>query len=246
MTDHTRPILCIIPGWGGTQETWKKFATLAAGDFDVHCIELPCFGGVACPQSVWGVEQYAEYVNLQLKEIRKQSDNKKIILLGHSFGGQVAVSVASTHPDACDELVLIAAAAIRPRRVIKRAVFSACVKIAKALLRNSINNTKISDIKKKIYNALFSPDYMETSGIEREIFKKVIREDMRHVLSKIVQHTLVFWGRHDSYTPLRHGKMIARLLPEAELVIFRDGRHGLHHTHSADILSKLKARYTTE
>ncbi len=245
MVEHARPILCIVPGWGGTKETWKAFIASTKENFDVHCIELPCFGGVACPQSVWGVEQYAEYVNLQLKDIKKESGDKKIILLGHSFGGQVATYTASTHPESFDELVLIAAAVVRPRRIIKRAIFRTCVKIAKTVLRTNKNNTKASEIKKKMYNAIFSPDYVQTTGIEREIFRKVIREDMRHALPKIVKNTLVFWGKYDTYTPLRHGKLIAKKLPNAELIIFKNGKHGLHHTHTTDILKTLKERYTT-
>ncbi len=246
MAEQTRPILCIIPGWGGTKETWKEFIAQASNYFEVHCIELPGFGGVASPQKVWGIEQYAEYVHVKLDEIKKEAGNKKIILLGHSFGGQIATYVASKHPDSFDELVLIAAAVIRPRRTIKRAIFRTCIKIAKTVLRTDRNNTKASEIKKKMYNAIFSPDYTETSGVIREIFRKVIREDMRHTLPLINKKTLVFWGRHDTYTPLRHGKIIAKRLPHAELVVFKNGKHGLHHTHTEDILNTLKERYTTD
>lgn len=245
MSESSHPILCIVPGWGGTKETWKEFTTHAEEYFDVHCIELPCFGGVDCPQTVWGIEQYAEYVHLKLQEIQKESGDRKLILLGHSFGGQVATYVAEKHPDSFDELVLIAAAIIRPRRVIKRAILGTCSKVVKMLLKTQKHNTKMAEIKKKLYNVIFSPDYIETSGIKREIFRKIIREDMRYALPKISKKTLIFWGKHDTYTPLRHGKLIAKKMPNAELVIFKNGRHGLHHTHSADILNTLKERYTT-
>lgn len=246
MAERSRPVLCIIPGWGGSKETWKEFIASAKENFDVCCIELPCFGGVACPQTVWGIEQYAEYVNLQLKEIRKEERNKKIILLGHSFGGQVAACVAEKHPDSFDELVLIAAAVVRPRRILKRVILGTCARIVKSLLKTHQQNTKIADIKKRMYNAIFSPDYTDTSGIMRDIFRKVIREDMRHVLPKITKRTLVFWGKYDSYTPLRHGKIIAKKIPNTELVVFKTGKHGLHRTHTADILNTLKQRYTTD
>ncbi|HRH23864.1 MAG TPA: alpha/beta hydrolase [Candidatus Magasanikbacteria bacterium] len=240
-----RPILCIVPGWGGTKETWKEFTTQAEGYFDVHCIELPCFGGVACPNTAWGVEEYGEYVYEQLEKIRKQSGNKKVILLGHSFGGQVATYVADKYPDSFDELVLVAAAVVRPKRIMKRVIMRTCARIVKTILGLNQENLKLGGIRKKIYHVLSSPDYAETSGIMREIFKKVIREDMQHALLHITKKTLVFWGKCDTYTPLRHGKLIAKKLPNSELIVFKNGRHGLHHTHATDILNTLKARYTT-
>lgn len=245
MADTNRPILCIVPGWGGSRETWTEFIVKAEKTYEVHCIELPCFGGVPCPQTVWGVEQYSEYVFHQIRELKQEKPEKKIILLGHSFGGQVATYVAERHGDIVDGLVLIAAAVVRPRRILKRAIFGMCTRIGKFILRTRQNNTTISEMKKKIYTAIFSPDYMEASGIKREIFRKVIREDLREILPKITKKVLIFWGKKDTYTPLSHGKIIAKKLKNSELIVFKDGRHGLHHTHADRILTTLKERYTT-
>lgn len=241
-----KPILCIVPGWDGSRETWQKFIVSAEKDFDVHCIELPGFGGVDTPHTVWGVEQYGEYVFLQLAEIRKEHTEAKIILLGHSFGGQVAAYVAEWHADSFDELVLVAAAIVRPKRRIKRVIFGSAAKIVKFFLHTTKRNTRTSELKRKMYNAIFSPDYADTSGIKREIFKKVIREDMQESLQKINKNVLIFWGKHDSYTPIRFAKRIANKLKKSELVVFPDGKHGLHHTHGEVILTKLKERYTKD
>ena len=241
-----KPVLCIVPGWGGTQDTWRDFIEEAQKFFIVHCIELPGFGGVTTPRSVWGVEQYGEYVYHQLIEIKREHQKEKIILLGHSFGGQVATYIAAWHGDMFDELVLVAAAVVRPERKIKRLIFGTLIKTAKKILRIKEENTKISEIKRKIYSAVFATDYVDTSGIKREIFKKVIREDMQSLLPKITKHTLIFWGVHDAHTPLRHGKKIAKQLNGSELIIFSNGKHGLHHTHKTEIIEKLKQQYTKE
>ena len=36
--------------------------SLAQRDFNVVCIDLPCFGTEPCPTSVWGVEEYSNLV----------------------------------------------------------------------------------------------------------------------------------------------------------------------------------------
>jgi pimeloyl-ACP methyl ester carboxylesterase len=240
-----KPILCIIPGWGGTKKTWSQFMQKAKDVFDVRCIELPCFGEIACPNEVWGVGEYAEYVYQELQAIKKESPDKKIILLGHSFGGQVAVTMITHHIDSVNDLVLVAAAVIRPKRILKRFVLGAIAQMVRIALPREEVGSKVGKVKRKLYNLFSSPDYAKTTGVEREIFKKVIREDKSNVLSSITVPTIVFWGRRDRYTPLRQGQKISQMIPTSELIVFPEGKHGLHLTHADDILRVLKSRYTT-
>ena len=111
--------LLIIPGWGGTRETWQKFVDLAKNDFQVICLELPCFGKEPCPKEVWGVEDYAKFVSQKIKNLNLI----KPVLLGHSFGGQIAAYLAATSPQLISRLILSGAAAIRPKRNFKRIAF---------------------------------------------------------------------------------------------------------------------------
>jgi len=82
--------------------------------------------------------------------------------------------------------------------------------------------------KKALYRAADSPDYAETSGIKRDIFKKIIRQDFGDLLSEINVPTLVVWGDKDKYVPLKNGRKIADLIPNVKLEIIPNGRHGLH------------------
>jgi len=70
--------LVILPGWGGNLQTWNDFIFIAKKKFDVVCIELPCFGSEPCPNKVWGVEDYADFVKNKRKELNK---NKIILIL---------------------------------------------------------------------------------------------------------------------------------------------------------------------
>ena len=53
----TKPYsIIILPGWGGSHETWHDFVTLLAPQVsDVRVIDLPCFGTEPCPKEVWGI-----------------------------------------------------------------------------------------------------------------------------------------------------------------------------------------------
>ena len=82
--------------------------------------------------------------------------------------------------------------------------------------------------KKILYGSLGSQDYADSSGIKCDIFKKIIRQNLKHLLSKINQPTLILWGQKDKYIPLRFGKKISKLIPDSGLYIFKKAGHGLH------------------
>lgn len=216
--------LLILPGWGGTSESWKNFSNLAKNDWQVICLELPCFSKEPCPKEVWGVAEYAEFVKQKIQNLNLI----KPILLGHSFGGQVAAYVAATSPQLISRLILSGAAAIRPERSFKRAIFNLMAKIGKIFFSLPLIKNFSASAQKYLYKLAGSPDYNSTSGIQREIFKKIIRQDLTEELKKIKIPTLVIWGALDSYVPLSTGKKIAKLINGSKLEVIAGGKHGLH------------------
>lgn len=237
--------LIILPGWGGTKETWAKFAELAKNDFDVQVINLPCFGGEPCPDTVWGVENYVEFVrghlersaigtkSKDLDQVRDSSSARwrtqnDVILLGHSFGGQIASFFASKYPEMIDKLILSGPAVFRPKKYTKRAILYSISKICKLFFKLPLISKYESDIKNIFYNLIRARDYSESSGIKRDIFKKIIRQDLSRVLSDIKTPTLIIWGGKDRYVPLSDARKLNKLISDSKLEIIKGGKHGLH------------------
>lgn len=229
--------LIILPGWGGNSETWKQFISLAEKHFRVLCVNLPCFGDEPCPDDVWGTGEYADFVYKKIIE----TGISDLIVLGHSFGGQIAVRLVSEHPELFSHLVLVGAAVIRPKRPLRRLLFWLVAKTGKLLFRLPIVEQGSAFAKKVLYRLAASPDYLETSRIKRDIFRKVIREDGQKFLGQITVPTTVIWGARDRYTPLRYGKKIAGRIPGATLDIVPDGKHGLHLQMPETLLQKIVA-----
>ncbi len=232
--------LIIIPGWGGSTETWQKFVDQARSFFtQVVCLDLPCFGHTPCPSEVWGVEEYADFVAKEVVKIQQQSDNQ-IVLLGHSFGGQVATQLIADKPEICDILILSGAAVYRRNRGVREIIFSAVAKSGKIILSLPILHHLQSRAKKLLYRVADSPDYNDTKGTKRSIFQKVIRQDVSHLLNKISKPTLVMWGESDSYVPLHLGQKIAQTIPHSSLVVIPKAGHGIHQSHSAEMLTLIQ------
>lgn len=232
--------LFIIPGWGGSKETWADFVQLASGEFyRVEVIELPCFGETPCPDRVWGVEDYSAYAKDRLQEILNQVQDENTLLLGHSFGGVVAADIVAKHPDIVDKLIISGSPLYRPKIYIKRFVVGAMTKVLKVLLSplpEGFRNT----IRAKCYRLIGSPDYAKTAGIKQEIFKKVIRQDTSENITNIHIPTLVVWGSKDTYVPVRFGKKIAAGLPDGQIEVVEGGPHGLHIRRQDDLLTIIR------
>lgn len=220
----TKPQILILPGWGGNADTWKPITDRAAKHMEVVCLNLPCFGDEPCPPEVWGVEEYAAYVEGEMEKHALE----KPVLIGHSFGGQIAVRLAADHPEKFSGLILIGAAAIRPRRPLRRLFFFFLAKAGKLLFRLPMVEKKSALARAFLYRVTGSQDYDAASGMKRDIFRKIIRQDLRGALHHIRLPSLVLWGKKDTFVPLRYGKKIARRIPNAEIEILPEGRHGLH------------------
>lgn len=239
--------LVIIPGWGGSHETWASFIELIKPHFkDVVCIDLPCFGGVACPQTVWGVEHYAEYVKRKINKLKDPSRpplvGEEIVLMGHSFGGQVSAYLVANNPGICEKYIFCAGAVFRPKRPIRRAFFWFVAKFGKILFKIPIIEHVGVWAKKMLYRGAGSPDYSATSGIKRDIFRKIIRQDLTETLPKITTPTLIVWGTLDSYLPVKDATRAHELIADSKLEIIQGGTHGLH-LHQSEKLKNLLIKF---
>lgn len=228
--------LIIIPGWGGSQETWANFVDQAKQSFhDVQVIELPCFGKEPCPTDVWGVEEYAEFVRQKLTTL----PSSQILLLGHSFGGVIATHLAANHPEIIKKLIIVGAPIFRQKRGLRWYFFLITAKIGKIIFQLPVLHRCASFAKRVLYKVADSPDYNQTDGIKRAIFQKITRQDVHELLPTIHIPTLVLWGTHDSYVPVHDATRISKLLPAGKLITIEQGKHGLHHSHPAELLTKL-------
>jgi pimeloyl-ACP methyl ester carboxylesterase len=218
-----KEMLVIIPGWGGSHETWKSFTDLAQEKYDVQVIDLPCFGDEPCPKDVWGVVDYANFVKQRISQL----PNRPIAILGHSFGGVVATSLAANNPAICTKLIICGAPIIRRKRGISKSIIWLAAKMGKILFKLPFVE-KLDVFAKKAFYRIIHSDYNKTSGIQREIFKKIIQEDQSGILSSISIPTLVIFGDKDTYVHPSDGEKIAHMIVGSKLEMVSGGKHGLH------------------
>ena len=154
---------------------------------------------------------------------------KKVILIGHSFGGMIAIKYAVKYPEKIDKLILTGAAGIKHKLTVKQKAFSILGKMGKSIFSLPV----IKNFKKPVYK-IFSKiaqhrkkDYYSASSRMKEIMKNVLAEDITNCLDKIKTPTLLVWGREDMTTPLADGEIMNEKIPNSELKIIDNANHSL-------------------
>ena len=145
------------------------------------------------------------------------------VILGHSFGGRLAVILGSRGIGS--RLVLADAAGIKPRHSVDYYLRVYSYKAAKKVM-------SLPGLNKRKEQALDlwrkknpSSDYASAQGVMRQIFVQVVNEDLTPLLSKISASTLLIGGRNDTATPVEDGKLMEKLIPDAGLVVFENCGH---------------------
>lgn len=203
------PSLVILPGWSKTKEDYKELATLLSKKYTVYVLDLPGFGGVEIDRA-YSLRDYCGYVENFVKGQKISSP----ILLGHSFGGRVALKIALTDHKFASRLILVNSAGIE-RKSLKTIILKSGAIIVP------------SRVKELLRPMLGSKDYLQSFGFVRETFKKIVSQDLEPELSKVKTNTLLIWGEKDNTTPLAYGKIMHEKIAHSKLEIVPGGDHGI-------------------
>ncbi|MDE6693152.1 MAG: alpha/beta hydrolase, partial [Muribaculaceae bacterium] len=194
--------------------TLASIEKVASETHKVYNIDFPGFGSSEEPPTVWGVDDYAR----MLREFIERTGINNPVLLGHSFGGRVALVYASQYP--VDKLILVDAAGVKPQRSLKYYLKVYSFKTMKRLAPLALGKKKAAEYIERQRTKRGSSDYSSSSPMMRAVMSKVVNEDLRHLMPKIKAPTLLVWGENDTATPMRDARIMEKLIPGAGLVSF--------------------------
>ena len=217
--------LLILHGWGSNSERWQRVKELLEKKgIEVLVLDLPGFGKTLSPQKAWSRDDYINWIFQKVKERNWQKFN----LLGHSFGGGLAVKIAATFPERIEKLILLSPAIIQ-RKSIKTYLFYYISYLGKKVF--SLPGFKIFHplAKKLIYKLAGTKDYYVADGIMKETMKKIGKEEpLEMILEKIKIPTLILWGKKDDVLPIIDAYYIKEKIKGSELKIIPKARHSPH------------------
>jgi len=226
------PVILILHGWGRGSDSWIEVQKgLVYAGHQVVVPDLPGFGKSELPQAVWGVDNYVDFV----KTFAEKLNLEKFVLLGHSFGGQIALKFALKHSGMLKGLILYAAAVIRRPPSLRVRTIGVFAKGGNTVLSVWPLSFLQPPAKKLLYKILGNTDYLYERGIMKQVREKVLREDLSIYFSKVQIPTLILWGENDTITPLKDARIIHKAIPGASLVIVPGADHRIHHDRPDEV-----------
>ena len=221
----------ILHGWGSKSDQWNKIAEiLIKNNFMVLIPDLPFFGKSDFLKTTWSIDDYCYWLE---DFLRTQPEfSQKFYLLGHSFGGALALKYVFNSGYNVKKLFLVAPSCIRKNNFKKRffKIISKIFKIFSFLPFYSL-------FRKAFYKFFIKSDYPHTKGVMRETYLKIVKEDLSNILDFISVDTVIIWGEKDNIVPLDYGKFIKEKIKKSKLIIIPNQDHDLERT-APDVLAK--------
>lgn len=217
----------IIHGWSYSIDKYQELSELLeTKGLKTFLLKVPGLTEKMNTDKIWGIEDYVKW----LKGILDQ-EKDKVILIGHSNGGRIALNFALKYPQKLHKLVLIDSAGIYHNELpirAKRIIFSALAKIGKKL-------TSSEDLKNLLYRLTGERDYKNASLQMGKVMNNLIKSDGSLNLSKVNIPTLIIWGDEDRVLPLQDGEKMRELIKNSRLEVVKGARHSPQFTHPAKV-----------
>ncbi len=196
--------IILLHGWGQNIEMMRPIGDNFSDRFRVTILDLPGFGQSSEPNEVWTISDYSH----MLEKFTKSLDIKKPIVIGHSFGGRVAIRYSAHNP--IEKLVLFGSPCIRVDEKVPLST-----RILKKI-KSLPGMDKIGEYMKKYIG---SRDYKAASPMMRKILVEVVNEDLSKYAREIEEPTLLIWGEQDTEAPLSEARELEKIMIDAALIV---------------------------
>ena len=237
--------ILLLHGWGPQSITLEKhllpIAQLLKNKYEITLVEFPGHGLSGQPGAAWGIKEFAEWtLSLMNQEALHQP-----VLIGHSFGGRIALWLAAHHPEKVKALVLTGCAGLKPKKTLKNRIRARLFQSSRGFLAVLSMIPAIKKRQQRWLTALrkefASADYLATPETLRSSFSRIVRQDLRPLLPKIPQKTLLVWGENDTATPLWMGQAMQRELADARLLVYQADDHFAYRNQLSRFVTAVEA-----
>lgn len=200
--------------------------------------DLPGFGERPAPAEPWSVDDYVSWV----KSYCEENNLTRFLLIGHSFGGGLAVKFSGAFPEKVQKLVLVAPK-IRRQKNYRYYISLVLAKLGNVVFFIPPFSFLQPLARKLLYKCIGTGDYykLETQKAftMKETFKKVVAEELVACLPGVKASTLIIWGASDDMTPLKDAHLVHEAIRGSRLEIVENGEHALNLQNPEVLVEKI-------
>jgi pimeloyl-ACP methyl ester carboxylesterase len=248
VTVGSGPALLLLHGLGCDHTTWSPVIESLARRYTVIAPDLLGHGRSDKPRADYSVGGYAN----GMRDLLTVLGIDRVTVVGHSFGGGVAMQFAYQYPERTERLVLVASGGLGPEvSPAIRAVTTPGFHQAMGLLSlPGVRQLGSAGLRALAATGLRSTrDLGEVAEIYESFRDPRARAAIRHVVRAVVDWKgqvvtmsdrayltqampiCVVWGRHDMVIPVRHAANAAVLAPDARIEVIPNAGHFPHKDH---------------
>jgi pimeloyl-ACP methyl ester carboxylesterase len=252
-TEPGAPALLLLHGLGHwTGAAWNRIVPLLDPAWRIVGIDLPGFGESARPD----VRYDLPFFRSVIAEVARQSLPERFAIAGHSLGGMIAADFAGAFPAAIDHLILIGPAGFASvNGFVVRVLGSGFVRRLFSL------EPRPDFVLRTLRQSVYDPQHLDPDVIAqaqvyagdpelRRAFGGIYGGAMLSMRSLPMLHatfagyrgpTLVIWGQHDRFIPVKALANAQRVYPHAELRIFDRSGHVVMDDEPEELAREMNA-----
>lgn len=234
-------VALLIHGWSSSWFALSPLLPLLSKRFYCIAVDLPGYGASPPPARRASIPWYADL----LAELIGQVTDNPVVMVGHSMGGMISLTLALRHPVLVERMVLLAPTisghlsyfinwVISPITFLER--FSLANSLISAMEPHLLTVTDAmmrpasfadrSLISKEDYHRLRADARRPGQGrVRAECFWAMRANDLRDRLYEVEAPSLMLWGAEDNTVPLRDAGIVADKCTSADLRIIPRAGH---------------------
>ena len=235
--DEDAPPVILIHGFISSNLIWSNtLRPLANAGFRVIAPDLPGYGYSDKPAAAsYTIDEQARAV----KRLMDRLGIGRAIIVGASYGGAIAATLALDYPERVEKLILVGAVSndeARKKLLLRISRFPVVGDIVTPLflgsrwvLRKRMQNM-YRRMGKPINERMVASRHhlLETANTHRAMIRTARNWSAGRIereASLIRQPTLLVWGDQDDHIPLPNARRLRDALPNARLIVFRNCGH---------------------
>jgi pimeloyl-ACP methyl ester carboxylesterase len=223
------PPVVALHGW---QRDRRDFAALAQKiEGSLVALDLPGFGATPLSDPPMSTAQVAAVVAEAIEDM-----GAPVLVVGHSYGGRVALRLAAAEPGLVSGLVLCGVPILRPPGA-PRARPPLAFRMARRLHAMGMLGEEAMERTRQRHG---SRDYRAAKGALRKVLVDAVNESYEHLLASVVCPVELLWAQDDSEVPPSVAELAAGTLLDANLVVCQRGGHLLPVTSPDELADALR------
>lgn len=253
------PTLVFLHGLSSNLDAWANNIEELKSNYTCIALDLPGYGKSSKPNAEYTPTFFAEITARFLERLKLE----KVVLIGHSMGGQAAIKLAVARPDLVGKLVLVAPAGI------ERFSESSATLLKGMLTVEAVKNTtdeqiernyalnfyrlpetanKMIEDRKSIRN---STDFDRHVAAILSSVHGMLDDPVFDILDKIPQETMIIFGKNDSLIPNKYlnptltttaiGKLANEKIKNSELYFVDESGHFVQFETPKEVNLRIEA-----